>query len=105
VEDALRALRCHYGSVVLLSKATWHCLCCEIGMGFIPDFFSTGRQNVFMGAATAGFWGWTSCTAYARNRAFAEIGEYIEPAGAHLLQRHADGALAFSVATARRPDG
>lgn len=73
----------------------------ELGMGFHPDF--TGRQNVYMAGQLMGL------NVEAINRlmpeveSFAEIGEYIDQP----VRMYSSGMqmrLAFSVATAQRPD-
>lgn len=73
----------------------------ELGMGFHPDF--TGRQNVYMAGQLLGM----SVDEIDRHmpdiEAFAEIGESIEQP----VRTYSSGMqmrLAFSVATARRPD-
>ena len=73
----------------------------ELGMGFHPDF--TGRQNVLMAGQLLGY----SVEEIARLmpgiEAFAEIGDYIDqPVRVYSSGMHM--RLAFSVATARRPD-
>lgn len=73
----------------------------ELGMGFHPEF--TGRQNIFMAGQLLGL------TVDELNRLmpeieeFAEIGDYID----QQVRTYSSGMqmrLAFSVATARRPD-
>jgi len=73
----------------------------ELGMGFHPDF--TGRQNAFMAGQLLG----NSVEEIARLmpeiEAFAEIGDYIDQP----VRMYSSGMqmrLAFSVATAVRPD-
>ena len=73
----------------------------ELGMGFHPDF--TGRQNAFMAGQLLGY----SVEEIARLmpdiEAFAEIGDYID----QQVRVYSSGMqmrLAFSVATANRPD-
>jgi len=73
----------------------------EMGMGFHPDF--TGRQNAFMAGQLLGY----SVEEIARLmpdiEAFAEIGDYIDQP----VRFYSSGMqvrLAFSVATAHRPD-
>jgi lipopolysaccharide transport system ATP-binding protein len=73
----------------------------ELGMGFHPEF--TGRQNVFMAGQLLGM----SLNDIERLmpdiEAFAEIGDYIDEP----VRTYSSGMqmrLAFSVATARRPD-
>lgn len=73
----------------------------ELGMGFHPDF--TGRQNAIMAAQLYGY-GTDEIEAFMPDiEDFAEIGEYIE----RPLRTYSSGMqmrLAFSVATAIRPD-
>lgn len=73
----------------------------ELGMGFHPDF--TGRQNVYMGGQINGlFTEWIS-ELMPEIESFAEIGDYIDQP----LRTYSSGMqmrLAFSVATAVRPD-
>lgn len=73
----------------------------ELGMGFHPDF--TGRQNVFMAGQLLGLSMEELHCLMPEIEAFAEIGEYID----HPVRTYSSGMqmrLAFSVATARRPD-
>jgi lipopolysaccharide transport system ATP-binding protein len=73
----------------------------ELGMGFHPDF--TGRQNVFMAGQLLGLSMEELQRLMPEIEAFAEIGEYID----HPVRTYSSGMqmrLAFSVATARRPD-
>ncbi len=73
----------------------------ELGMGFHPDF--TGRQNVMMAGQMIGL------TAQELNHlmpdieAFAEIGDYINQP-VRVYSSGMQVRLAFSLATARRPD-
>jgi len=73
----------------------------ELGMGFHPEF--SGRQNAFMAGQLLGY---SSAEIAARMddiEAFAEIGSYIDQP----LRTYSSGMqvrLAFSVATAIRPD-
>ena len=73
----------------------------ELGMGFHPDF--TGRENVFMSGQLMGYSVEEISGLMPEIEAFAEIGEYIDvPVRVYssgMLMR-----LAFSVATAKRPD-
>ena len=73
----------------------------ELGMGFHPDF--TGRQNVIMGGQLLGLSLEEIANLMSAIESFAEIGDYIDqPARVYssgMLMR-----LAFSVATAKRPD-
>lgn len=73
----------------------------ELGMGFHPDF--TGRQNLFMAGQLLGLTPRQIETLIPDIEAFAEIGEYIDQP----LRVYSSGMqvrLAFSVATAIRPD-
>lgn len=73
----------------------------ELGMGFHPDF--TGRQNVFMAGQLLGLSHDEIATQFAAIQAFAEIGDYMD----RPVRMYSSGMqmrLAFSVATAVRPD-
>jgi len=73
----------------------------ELGMGFHPDF--TGRQNVFMAGQLLGLTVEDIARLMPEIEAFAEIGEYIDQP----VRMYSSGMqmrLAFSVATAQRPD-
>jgi lipopolysaccharide transport system ATP-binding protein len=73
----------------------------ELGMGFHPDF--TGRQNAWMAAQLLGMAGHEIEQAMPAIEAFAEIGHYIDEP----VRTYSSGMqvrLAFSVATAVRPD-
>lgn len=73
----------------------------ELGMGFHPDF--TGRQNVFMAGQLLGMSFAELAGLMPEIEAFAEIGDYID----RPVRTYSSGMqmrLAFSVATARRPD-
>lgn len=73
----------------------------ELGMGFHPDF--TGRQNVVMAAQLLGIESDEIQVLMPSIEAFAEIGDAIDQP----LRTYSSGMqmrLAFSVATARRPD-
>jgi lipopolysaccharide transport system ATP-binding protein len=73
----------------------------ELGMGFHPDF--TGRQNVYMAGQLIG---WTTDQISAmlpEIQAFAEIGDYFDQA-VRVYSSGMQMRLAFSVATAARPD-
>jgi len=73
----------------------------ELGMGFHPDF--TGRQNVYMAGQLLGM-GVEQITALMPQiEAFAEIGDYIDQP-ARVYSSGMQMRLAFSVATAQRPD-
>src|SRR5476649_2294821 len=73
----------------------------ELGMGFHPDF--SGRQNVYMAGQLLGLRIDEISELMPSIEAFAEIGDYID----QLVRVYSSGMqmrLAFSVATARRPD-
>jgi len=73
----------------------------ELGMGFHPEF--TGRQNAFMAGQLLGMSVSDIERLMPEIAAFAEIGEYIDEP----VRTYSSGMqmrLAFSVATARRPD-
>lgn len=73
----------------------------ELGMGFHPDF--TGRQNVFMAGQLLGMSGDEISKHMPDIEAFAEIGEYIDQP-VRVYSSGMQVRLAFSVATAIRPD-
>jgi lipopolysaccharide transport system ATP-binding protein len=73
----------------------------ELGMGFHPDF--TGRQNVFMAAQLLGYSADDIARVMPDVEAFAEIGEYIDQP-VRVYSSGMQMRLAFSVATAHRPD-
>ncbi|MBU9364704.1 ABC transporter ATP-binding protein [Burkholderia multivorans] len=73
----------------------------ELGMGFHPDF--TGRQNVMMAGQLLGYSVDELLTLMPEIEAFAEIGEYIDQP-VRVYSSGMQVRLAFSVATARRPD-
>ncbi|WP_426155070.1 ABC transporter ATP-binding protein [Pseudomonas sp. TSRC2-2] len=73
----------------------------ELGMGFHPDF--TGRQNAVMAGQLLGMQVEEIDALMPQIEGFAEIGEAID----HPVRTYSSGMqmrLAFSVATARRPD-
>jgi lipopolysaccharide transport system ATP-binding protein len=73
----------------------------ELGMGFHPDF--SGRQNAFMAGQLLGLRAEEIAACMPAIEAFAEIGDYID----HPVRMYSSGMqmrLAFSVATAVRPD-
>jgi len=73
----------------------------ELGMGFHPEF--TGRQNVFMAGQLLGMSVAEIERLMPEIEAFAEIGDYID----QQVRTYSSGMqmrLAFSVATAKRPD-
>ena len=73
----------------------------ELGLGFHPDF--TGRQNIYMVAQLLGMHQKDIADRMAEIEAFAELGDYIDQP----MRMYSSGMqmrLAFSVATAKRPD-
>lgn len=73
----------------------------ELGIGFHPEF--TGRQNVFMAGHILGISGERIAALMPEIEAFAEIGDYVDQP----MRTYSSGMqvrLAFSVATAVRPD-
>jgi lipopolysaccharide transport system ATP-binding protein len=73
----------------------------ELGIGFDPNF--TGRQNAMMTSALLGLPSGKLAALLPEIEAFAEIGDYMDQP----LRTYSTGMqirLAFSVATARRPD-
>jgi lipopolysaccharide transport system ATP-binding protein len=73
----------------------------ELGMGFHPDF--TGRQNAYMAGQLLGYSVGDISRLMPEIEAFAEIGDYIDQP----MRVYSSGMqmrLAFSVATAQRPD-
>lgn len=73
----------------------------ELGMGFHPDF--SGRQNAYMAGQLIGL-GIDEITALMPEiEAFADIGDYIDQP-VRVYSSGMQMRLAFSVATARRPD-
>ncbi|RJQ28020.1 ABC transporter ATP-binding protein [Candidatus Parcubacteria bacterium] len=73
----------------------------ELGMGFHPEF--TGRQNVFMAGQLLGYCTEEISRLLPEIEAFAEIGDYIEQP-VRVYSSGMQMRLAFSVATAQRPD-
>lgn len=73
----------------------------ELGMGFHPDF--TGRQNAIMAGQLLGMTAQEVTDYMPQIQAFAEIGEYID-SPVRVYSSGMQMRLAFSVATARRPD-
>jgi len=73
----------------------------ELGMGFHPDF--TGRQNAFMAGQLLGIGGEDIARLMPEIEAFAEIGDYIDQP-VRVYSSGMQMRLAFSVATAIRPD-
>ncbi|MFM4937079.1 MAG: ABC transporter ATP-binding protein [Shewanella sp.] len=73
----------------------------ELGMGFHPDF--TGRQNVYVAGQLLGLTMAEITRLMPDIEAFAEIGEYID-SPVRVYSSGMQMRLAFSVATAVRPD-
>ena len=73
----------------------------ELGMGFHPDF--TGRQNAFMAGQLLGYSVEEIARLMPEIEAFAEIGDYIDQP-VRVYSSGMQMRLAFSVATAIRPD-
>lgn len=73
----------------------------ELGMGFHPDF--TGRQNVFMAGQLLGMTVDEIQQLMPEIEAFAEIGDYMDQP-VRVYSSGMQMRVAFSVATARRPD-
>lgn len=73
----------------------------ELGMGFHPDF--TGRQNVYMAGQLLGYSIDEISKLMTKIEDFAEIGEYIDQP-VRIYSSGMQMRLAFSVATAHRPD-
>jgi lipopolysaccharide transport system ATP-binding protein len=73
----------------------------ELGMGFHPDF--TGRQNAFMAGQLLGYGVEEIARLMPSIEAFAEIGDYIDQP-VRVYSSGMQMRLAFSVATAIRPD-
>ena len=73
----------------------------ELGMGFHPDF--TGRQNVFMAGQLLGLKTQEISNLMPAIEDFSEIGEYIDQP-VRVYSSGMQMRLAFSVATASRPD-
>jgi lipopolysaccharide transport system ATP-binding protein len=73
----------------------------ELGMGFHPDF--TGRQNAFMAGQLLGYTVEEIARLMPGIEAFAEIGDYIDQP-VRVYSSGMQMRLAFSVATAHRPD-
>lgn len=73
----------------------------ELGMGFHPDF--TGRQNALMAGQLIGMTLDEVSSLMPQIEAFAEIGEYIDQP-VRVYSSGMQMRLAFSVATAKRPD-
>lgn len=73
----------------------------ELGLGFHPDF--TGRQNAIMAGQLLGLQASEVEALLPEIEAFAEIGDYIDQP-VRVYSSGMQVRLAFSVATARRPD-
>lgn len=73
----------------------------ELGLGFHPDF--TGRQNVYMAGQLLGLETRDIEALMPAIEAFAEIGDYIDQP-VRVYSSGMQVRLAFSIATARRPD-
>ena len=73
----------------------------ELGMGFHPDF--TGRENAFMAGQLLGYSAQEIARMMPDIEAFAEIGDYIDQP-VRVYSSGMQMRLAFSVATAQRPD-
>ena len=73
----------------------------ELGMGFLPDF--TGRQNVYISGQLLGISSEEITRCMPDIEAFAEIGDYIDQP-VRVYSSGMQMRLAFSVATAVRPD-
>lgn len=73
----------------------------ELGMGFHPDF--TGRQNVYMAGQLLGLGVAELDALMPQIEAFAEIGDYMDQP-VRVYSSGMQMRVAFSVATARRPD-
>ena len=86
------------GSVTISGKVA---AMLELGMGFHSDF--SGRQNVYMAGQLLGLKTQEITELMPDIEAFAEIGEYIDQP-VRIYSSGMQMRLAFSVATARRPD-
>jgi lipopolysaccharide transport system ATP-binding protein len=73
----------------------------ELGMGFHPDF--TGRQNVYMAGQLLGMTVEEITALMPEIEAFADIGDYMDQP-VRVYSSGMQMRVAFSVATARRPD-
>lgn len=73
----------------------------ELGMGFHPDF--TGRQNAYMAGQLLGMTVDEITALMPQIEAFADIGDYIDQP-VRVYSSGMQMRVAFSVATARRPD-
>ena len=86
------------GSVLITGRVS---AMLELGMGFHPDF--TGRQNAFMAGQLLGITSEEIAQLMPEIEAFAEIGGYIDQP-VRVYSSGMQMRLAFSVATANRPD-
>ncbi|AEC21709.1 ABC-type transporter, ATPase component [Pusillimonas sp. T7-7] len=86
------------GSVTLTGRVA---ALLELGMGFHPDF--TGRQNAYMAGQLLGYSIEDITRLMPEIEAFAEIGDYIDQP-VRIYSSGMQVRLAFSVATAARPD-
>ncbi|MEO7495508.1 MAG: ABC transporter ATP-binding protein, partial [Massilia sp.] len=73
----------------------------ELGMGFHPEF--TGRQNAYLAGQLIGLTSAEIDTLMPHIEQFADIGDYIDQP-VRVYSSGMQMRLAFSVATARRPD-
>lgn len=73
----------------------------ELGMGFHPDF--TGRQNVYMAGQLLGMTADEITQLMPQIESFADIGDYMDQP-VRVYSSGMQMRVAFSVATARRPD-
>ncbi|WP_136417633.1 ABC transporter ATP-binding protein [Herbaspirillum sp. ST 5-3] len=73
----------------------------ELGMGFHADF--TGRENIYMSGQLIGLTSEEIFSLMPQIEAFAEIGDYIDQP-VRVYSSGMQMRLAFSVATAKRPD-
>jgi lipopolysaccharide transport system ATP-binding protein len=86
------------GSVIITGRVA---ALLELGMGFHPEF--TGRQNVYMAGQLIGLAVEEITALMPQIEAFADIGSYLdEPV--RIYSSGMQMRLAFSVATAKRPD-
>jgi lipopolysaccharide transport system ATP-binding protein len=86
------------GSVTMVGRVA---AMLELGMGFHPDF--TGRQNAYMAGQLLGYGVEEITRLMPEIEAFAEIGDYIDQP-VRVYSSGMQMRLAFSVATAHRPD-
>lgn len=86
------------GSVVMTGRVA---ALLELGIGFHPDF--TGRQNVYMAGQLLGYGVEEITRLMPEIEAFAEIGDYLDQP-VRVYSSGMQVRLAFSVATAHRPD-